>query len=293
MKKIILSLLGIAVVLALSAQVSWAWEYSLSGSQVCNAATGNYDITWVADNTTNKTEDFTVTSSNRAVVSVGDVVTKGTTRDFTENLPGTTSAPVTLDIAGGWPSDPGPHQNEATVTLEGTCLPPNPTPTPTQEVTPTPTATPSNPGGGSTNPPSCGDQKPNQPYNILAVAGPGTGQVTLTWGPPSGPVSDYSITYSDDPSTQKWGVISTGNVTKYTISGLAVNKYYFWVNSINGCMPGSPVGPVVVGGTGGPIQAVLGLSTTSGEESFLPQLIQLFGSLTSAGLGLIFFKKNG
>jgi len=231
------------------------------------------------------------------VVSVGDVVTKGTTRDFTENLPGTTSVPatVTIDIAGNWPNDQEPTAHEATVTIEETCLPPNPTPTPTQEVTPTPTTAPStNPGGGSTtNTPSCDDQKPNQPYNILAVAGPGTGQVTLTWGPASGPVSDYSITYSDEPNTQKWGVVSTGNVTKYIISGLAVNKYYFWVNAVNGCMPGSPFGPVTVGGTGGPIQAVLGLSTTSGEENSLLQFVQLFGALTFAGLGFVFFKKNG
>jgi hypothetical protein len=38
---------------------------------------------------------------------------------------------------------------------------------------------------------------------------------------------------------------------------------------------------------------VLGLSTTGGEESFLPQLIQIFGAITSGGLGFIFLKKNG
>jgi hypothetical protein len=47
----------------------------------------------------------------------------------------------------------------------------------------------------------------------------------------------------------------------------------------------------VLGASTGP--QVLGLSTTSGEESFLPQWLQLFGALTSGGLGLIFFKKNG
>jgi len=183
----------------------------------------------------------------------------------------------------------------------------SPTPTPIQEVTPTPTPTqtPSdnngggNSGGGSNNPASCGDQKPNQPYNLLVVAGPGGGQATLTWGPPSGPVTDYSITYSDDPNTQKWGVVSTGNATTYTISGLSVNKYYFWVRAVNGCMPGDPIGPATVGGTGGPEvlgastgPQVLGLSTTSGEESALPQILQIFGVLTSVGLGFVFLKKN-
>lgn len=46
----------------------------------------------------------------------------------------------------------------------------------------------------------------------------------------------------------------------------------------------------VLGASTGP--QVLGLSTTSGEESVIPQLLQLFGALTSGGLGLVFFKKN-
>lgn len=40
-----------------------------------------------------------------------------------------------------------------------------------------------------------------------------------------------------------------------------------------------------------PIQAVLGLSTTSGEDFALP-LVQLFFALSSAGLGFKFFKKS-
>lgn len=46
----------------------------------------------------------------------------------------------------------------------------------------------------------------------------------------------------------------------------------------------------VLGASTGP--AVLGLSTTSGEENYLLQFAQLFGALTSAGLGFTFFKKN-
>jgi len=39
------------------------------------------------------------------------------------------------------------------------------------------------------------------------------------------------------------------------------------------------------------MQAVLGLSTTSGEESALP-LFQFFGALTSGLVGFKFLKKN-
>lgn len=53
----------------------------------------------------------------------------------------------------------------------------------------------------------------------------------------------------------------------------------------------APQGPTqaVLGASTGP--AVLGLSTTSGEEGAMP-LIQIFGAFLSAGLGLRFFKKN-
>ncbi len=186
---------------------------------------------------------------------------------------------------------------------------PTPTPTPTPQPTPIPTST-STPGsnnggggggggGGGSNPPVCSDQKPNTPSNVIAVAGPGAGQVTLSWTAPQGPVSDYSITYSDSPDTKKWGVASTGNVTSYTISGLSVNKYYFWVNAVNGCMPGDPVGPVSVGGTGGPAvlgastgPGVLGLSYTSGDSNALLVFSQLFAAFILSTAGFIFFKKN-
>jgi hypothetical protein len=54
--------------------------------------------------------------------------------------------------------------------------------------------------------------------------------------------------------------------------------------------PSAPQAQVLGAATG---PQVLGLSTTSGEESFLPQLIQIFTALTSGGLGFIFLKKNG
>jgi hypothetical protein len=284
MKKIILSLLGIIVVLALSAQVSWAWEKDSGVS--CERVFASIQNDGISRNW-----DGVVNANGVDVINTSgsDTSTNFVTVEWipTPGFSGPVEATITLSNAGESKGDSN--------TISGNLDCPAANPTPTQEVTPTPTTAPStNTGGGSTtNTPSCDDQKPNQPYNILAVAGPGTGQVTLTWGPASGPVSDYSITYSDEPNTQKWGVVSTGNVTKYIISGLAVNKYYFWVNAVNGCMPGSPFGPVTVGGTGGPIQAVLGLSTTSGEENSLLQFVQLFGALTFAGLGFVFFKKNG
>ena len=53
----------------------------------------------------------------------------------------------------------------------------------------------------------------------------------------------------------------------------------------------TPTTQQVLGASTGP--QVLGLSTTSGEENYLLQIIQAAGTLFSGGLGLIFFKKNG
>jgi hypothetical protein len=52
----------------------------------------------------------------------------------------------------------------------------------------------------------------------------------------------------------------------------------------------APATAAVLGASTGP--AVLGLSTTSGEESVMLQLAQILGALVSAGAGFTFFKKN-
>jgi hypothetical protein len=144
-------------------------------------------------------------------------------------------------------------------------------------ITPTPTSTPnSNTGSGSANPPVCSDQKPNLPYNLLAVIGPHAGQVTLSWGPPSGPVTDYSITYSNNPSNKLWGVISTGGLRNYTISNLPVNQnYYFWVNAVNGCMPGDA------------IETQINLSNTHSSSSSASILLATGPGQTLIAIGII------
>lgn len=126
-----------------------------------------------------------------------------------------------------------------------------------QAVTPTPTTSTSGTGGvgvgggggggESLISTSCSDPKPNgTPRALSASTGPGAGQITLSWGHPAGPFTTYSITYSDNPNTQKWGVPSTGIVNSYTVSGLLAGNYYFWVRAVDGCTQGDPAGPVTV-----------------------------------------------
>ena len=139
---------------------------------------------------------------------------------------------------------------------------PTETPTPTPTETPTPTPTPSSNNNSSVSAPVCSDQKPGAPTGLSATAGPASDQITLSWTAPAAPVTDYSIVYSDNPSVQKWGVVSTGNVTSYVISGLNSNvKYYFWVNAVNGCKPGDLAGPVSIG------SGTLGTSPVAGTAS--------------------------
>jgi DNA-binding beta-propeller fold protein YncE len=118
----------------------------------------------------------------------------------------------------------------------------------------TPTIVPTQASGQNPSAPVCSNQKPGIPSNPSVIAGPGAGQATLSWTAPTGPVTDYSIVYSNDLNVKKWGVVSTGNVTTYTISNLPGNQnYYFWINAVNGCMPGDPINPqieLLVTGTG-------------------------------------------
>ncbi|HYM65118.1 MAG TPA: fibronectin type III domain-containing protein [Candidatus Sulfotelmatobacter sp.] len=130
-----------------------------------------------------------------------------------------------------------------------------PSPTPTNTPTPTPTFAPA-------SAPVCSDTKPGDPSSVTAASGPGSGQITLSWTAPANPVTDYSITYSDNSTTPKWGVVSTGKVTSYVISALSNGvAYYFWVNAVNGCMPGDPIGPASLGS--GPVSSSSGATTTS------------------------------
>lgn len=123
------------------------------------------------------------------------------------------------------------------------CVETTPTATPTNTPTPVPLQA-NNPQ--PVKPYVCSDSKPGIPTNMIINPGPGAGQVTLHWTAPSGPVSDYSITYSDTADTQKWGVVSTGNVTSYVISKLPPYKnFHFWINAVNGCMPGDVLDPEV------------------------------------------------
>ena len=149
-------------------------------------------------------------------------------------------------------------------------------PPPTVTLTPTETPTPTSaPVSTSSNPsaPVCSDQKPGIPTNAKVVAGPGAQQVTLSWTAPTGSVTDYSIIYSNDPNVKKWGVVSTGNVTTYIISNLPLNQnYYFWINAVNGCMPGDPVSSnLLLSGTGSSSAALSGVVNAGNNTSVATQ----------------------
>jgi hypothetical protein len=99
----------------------------------------------------------------------------------------------------------------------------------------------------------CNDAKPGLPTSFTAVAGPGSGEVSLSWMPPSPPYTYFLVAYSDTSSwPPKWGNPDVGNVTTYTVAGLSTGTYWFWLRAGNGCMPGDFVGPVSVSISGIP-----------------------------------------
>ncbi len=154
---------------------------------------------------------------------------------------------------------------------------PTPTNTPTPTLTPTTTAVPPS---SNTTPFVCTDTKPENPSGLTVSAGPTSTQLTLTWvTAASSSATDYSIVYSDNNTTAKWGVVSTGNVSTYTIRGLNANTtYYFWVNAINGCMPGDRVGPANLNGG-----SVSTTSTPSGITNNPTTGTSQLTSLTASG----------
>lgn len=125
-------------------------------------------------------------------------------------------------------------------------FPPVPTPTPV------PTSPPGGGGPAGGPGPACTDAKPGLPTGFSAVAGPGTGQVTLSWLPPSLPYTYFLIAYSDSSSwPPKWGNPDVGDVSSFTVSGLGAGTYWFWLRAGNGCMPGDFVGPISPGAIAG------------------------------------------
>lgn len=110
---------------------------------------------------------------------------------------------------------------------------------PTPEPTPDPTPEPTPPGTGGTNPPppqtECEiNPAPLAPTGVY-VAGTDRVSVTLTWDY-ADRASRYGIVYGRSPGRYEYGAANVGNVTSYTVRGLAANTtYYFAVFAGNDC----------------------------------------------------------
>lgn len=105
-------------------------------------------------------------------------------------------------------------------------------------IPPTPTPTPSPSGGGGGGGSACLVPAPGAPQSLTAVTGE-IGEVSLSWLPPTGKVTHYSIFYGTNSGTYIYGNYNVGNVTSYTVSGLSSGvRYYFVVSAVNECAPG-------------------------------------------------------
>lgn len=133
MKKIVLAIASILVGVGLIIGTASAWDFTVSGSGICNTKTGNYDLTWKIDNPENETA--TVASSSRA--SVSGTIPANSTENYTESVAGT-SVSESLTVKLDWPSDDKQPPKTADIVLAGDCkAPPKVTPpkdTPKKEV---------------------------------------------------------------------------------------------------------------------------------------------------------------
>lgn len=122
MKKII-SILGISIItlLAFTVLPVQAWDFSVSGTGVCNEKTGEYDLTFSITNP----EDETATIADSDRPSVSGTIPANTTKDYTESVAGnSTSESLTVEL--DWPSDSQQPPETATIDLDGDCEAPEP-----------------------------------------------------------------------------------------------------------------------------------------------------------------------
>lgn len=136
MKRIALMLCtaaALAVIAGTTAKPVFAWHYQISGNARCDTSTGNYNVWWTVDNTS-EPQALSVLSSNRSAVKKGDSVPAHSTRTFSDSLPGSTKGNTSLNLTVNWPGDQAPHYQTGTVPTDGNCKkssgPPTPTPTP-------------------------------------------------------------------------------------------------------------------------------------------------------------------
>jgi hypothetical protein len=136
MKKfIVLPLIALALAVPATAN---AWTYSIAGSAACNAQTGQYDVLWTVDNSS-EPDVLTIRSSNRAAVPTGVTVGARASSTFTESVAGGTSGSLGLTVSGNWPSDSRERTRGTSVSLAGDCTAPRPPPPPPPAPAPPPT----------------------------------------------------------------------------------------------------------------------------------------------------------
>ncbi len=121
--------------------------------------------------------------------------------------------------------------------------------------------------GAGVSAPVCNDAEPGIPTGFSAVAGPGAGEVSLSWTSPALPYTYFLIAYSDNSDSPKWGNPNIGTAASYVVSGLGSGTYWFWLRAGNGCMPGDFVGPI----TSGVITGVPGAPAVA--PGFLPGVL--------------------
>jgi hypothetical protein len=107
---------------------------------------------------------------------------------------------------------------------------------------------------------------PTAPTNLAATSGPGTGQITLSWTPPTSngsgdSIAHYTITVSPGGTSSQ----VDGQTTTYVASNLAANiTYTFKVTATNSK---AAIGPAATVYAPLPIGANIGISPTAGGPS--------------------------
>ncbi len=126
---------------------------------------------------------------------------------------------------------------------------------------------------------------PDAPTNLIAT--PADGQITLSWTPPSGPVTGWELLIRTGTDNGSWiSIIPTGTTTKsYTVTGLIDGvQYSLSVRAVNEALKGASAGCSDLSAVPGTICSCLGeleASFESGSQWFRRDVLPELSGITT------------
>lgn len=119
----------------------------------------------------------------------------------------------------------------------------------------------------------CYDSPPGSTPQLISATANGSSQIVLTWTIATNPVTNYLVSYGLASGQYIYGNPNVGGqgTTSYTVGSLSPGKkYYFVVQAVNGCTPGSFSNEVSTTAGGIVIPTIDTSSKTNSQTNIVP-----------------------